>query len=485
MRRSMRADQLLVEQRPGADALGRAAADRDRRRALARGDRLARAGQGGRRPAERRRARGHRRRRAALRLARRAEARGRAGARRHRRRRGWHCLDVGQSTGGFTDVLLQRGAARVVGVDVGHGQLHAAAARRPARDRARRRQRAPPRRRRSCRVARFDLIVGDLSFISLTLVLPALVPLLRPAATCCCWSSRSSSCSRRHRQGRPGARRGARTRVVEQRLRDACAGARPARCATGSTAPIAGGDGNREFFVHAAQRRHDQEHVTMRRSDQLRVLPAQHAGRQREAARPWCSELAALRARVLQRHLRRRRLDARQDARDRARHRRRRPRGRAAPVLRRLDARRHRARSWPPTARRTSAASSRCAATCPAARRPRGEFRYASELVALHPRDAGARLAHRGRRLPRVPPAGSATPKRDLQHFADKVQGRRRFGDHAVLLQPRRLLPLRRRGARARRRRADRAGHHAVPQLRAASRSSRRATASRSRAGSR
>ncbi len=39
--------------------------------------------------------------------------------------RGRVCLDVGQSTGGFTDCLLQAGAARVVGVDVGHGQLHA------------------------------------------------------------------------------------------------------------------------------------------------------------------------------------------------------------------------------------------------------------------------------------------------------------------------------------------------------------------------
>ena len=37
---------------------------------------------------------------------------------------GWHCLDVGQSTGGFTDCLLQQGVAQVVGVDVGHGQLH-------------------------------------------------------------------------------------------------------------------------------------------------------------------------------------------------------------------------------------------------------------------------------------------------------------------------------------------------------------------------
>ena len=99
--------------------------------------------------------------------------------------RGLRCLDVGQSSGGFTDCLLQRGARQVVGVDVGQGQLH-------------------PRLRDDARVvciercnardltaealtdaggeaaaAPFDLIVGDLSFISQTLVWPALVPLLK------------------------------------------------------------------------------------------------------------------------------------------------------------------------------------------------------------------------------------------------------------------------------------------------------------------
>ncbi|MCU0813659.1 MAG: TlyA family RNA methyltransferase [Burkholderiaceae bacterium] len=97
--------------------------------------------------------------------------------------RGSTCLDVGQSTGGFTDVLLARGAALVVGVDVGHGQLH-------PRLQADERVRAfegvnarsldagvlgdamPPQG--------FDLVTGDLSFISLTLVLPALAPLVAP-----------------------------------------------------------------------------------------------------------------------------------------------------------------------------------------------------------------------------------------------------------------------------------------------------------------
>jgi len=157
------------------------------------------------------------------------------------------CLDVGQSTGGFTEVLLARGAARVVGVDVGHAQLH-------------------PRLRADARVtvleglnarhldaaalplARFDLVVADLSFISLTLVLPALAPLvardllllvkpqfeLQPADI-----------------GKGGlvTDRAAHVRV-EQRLRAACTGLGLAvRDYFDST--VAGGDGNREHFLWA------------------------------------------------------------------------------------------------------------------------------------------------------------------------------------------------------------------------------------------
>jgi 23S rRNA (cytidine1920-2'-O)/16S rRNA (cytidine1409-2'-O)-methyltransferase len=90
---------------------------------------------------------------------------------------GRHCLDVGQSTGGFTDVLLARGAASVVGVDVGHGQLHARLRDDP---RVTALEGVNARHLKPAQLPRegYGLVVADLSFISLTLVFDALLPLI-------------------------------------------------------------------------------------------------------------------------------------------------------------------------------------------------------------------------------------------------------------------------------------------------------------------
>ncbi len=94
--------------------------------------------------------------------------------------RGKRCLDAGASTGGFTDVLLRRGAAEVVAVDVGYGQL-AWALRQDERVKVHDRTNV---REISAELigGPVDLVVADLSFISLTLVLPALVACAKPGA---------------------------------------------------------------------------------------------------------------------------------------------------------------------------------------------------------------------------------------------------------------------------------------------------------------
>jgi 23S rRNA (cytidine1920-2'-O)/16S rRNA (cytidine1409-2'-O)-methyltransferase len=89
---------------------------------------------------------------------------------------GRDCLDVGASTGGFTDVLLQRGAARVIALDVGYGQLH---------ERLRRDDRVVVLERVNARQLRElpfapELVVADVSFISLKLALPPALGLARP-----------------------------------------------------------------------------------------------------------------------------------------------------------------------------------------------------------------------------------------------------------------------------------------------------------------
>jgi 23S rRNA (cytidine1920-2'-O)/16S rRNA (cytidine1409-2'-O)-methyltransferase len=96
---------------------------------------------------------------------------------------GMNCLDVGQSTGGFTDVLLQRGAARVVGIEVGHGQLHprlAADARVSCFEGLNARDVTGSAFAEQHAEGSFDFITGDLSFISLTLVIPTLRRYLAP-----------------------------------------------------------------------------------------------------------------------------------------------------------------------------------------------------------------------------------------------------------------------------------------------------------------
>jgi 23S rRNA (cytidine1920-2'-O)/16S rRNA (cytidine1409-2'-O)-methyltransferase len=90
--------------------------------------------------------------------------------------RGWVCLDVGASTGGFTDCLLQRGAARVYAVDVGYGQLDFGLrqdSRVVVMERVNARNLAPGDLPERCRLA-----VVDVSFISLAKVVPALLPLI-------------------------------------------------------------------------------------------------------------------------------------------------------------------------------------------------------------------------------------------------------------------------------------------------------------------
>ena len=83
--------------------------------------------------------------------------------------RGWRCLDLGLSTGGFADCLLQKGAAHVTGYDVGHGQLNAR-----LKNESKLKQFEGVNVRELRLSESFDLCTVDLSFISLKLVFPVL-----------------------------------------------------------------------------------------------------------------------------------------------------------------------------------------------------------------------------------------------------------------------------------------------------------------------
>ncbi|GAB3488346.1 TlyA family rRNA (cytidine-2'-O)-methyltransferase [Curvibacter fontanus] len=165
------------------------------------------------------------------------------------------CLDVGQSTGGFTDCLLQAGATRVVGLDVGQAQLHPQLREDPRvlcieKLNARDVQAVSEALEGEAPDGGFDLLVGDLSFISQTLVLPAVVPWLKGGGHLLMLVKPQFELQP-GQVGKGGiVRDAAFYPQIEQRLRDACA-ALDLAVQDWFDSPIEGGDGNREFFIHA------------------------------------------------------------------------------------------------------------------------------------------------------------------------------------------------------------------------------------------
>jgi 23S rRNA (cytidine1920-2'-O)/16S rRNA (cytidine1409-2'-O)-methyltransferase len=163
-------------------------------------------------------------------------------------------LDIGASTGGFTDVLLQRGAAHVVALDVGHGQLDW-------------KIRSDPRvdviERVNARTltiddlpagrAPFDIVTMDVSFISLRHILPVVPPLLRADGDAVALVKPQFEAGRRE-VGKGGIVRdvAVQSRVIEEIA--ATADALGLTRAGMSESPIAGMEGNREFLLHLRRR---------------------------------------------------------------------------------------------------------------------------------------------------------------------------------------------------------------------------------------
>jgi 23S rRNA (cytidine1920-2'-O)/16S rRNA (cytidine1409-2'-O)-methyltransferase len=160
---------------------------------------------------------------------------------------GADCLDVGASTGGFTDCLLQRGAARVVAVDVGHGQLHP-------------KLRGDPRvtvlertNARSLDSLPFapGVVTCDVSFISLRIVLPPVLALAAPG-----WHA-VALVKPQFEAGRAEVPKGVvRDPEVRRRVLRELAAAAPgfgAEVAGVVDSGLPGPKGNREFFLHLVQ----------------------------------------------------------------------------------------------------------------------------------------------------------------------------------------------------------------------------------------
>lgn len=160
---------------------------------------------------------------------------------------GARCLDAGASTGGFTDVLLTRGAARVEAVDVGYGQLVwrlRSDDRVGVHDKTNVRSLTP-----EAIGGEVDLVVSDLSFISLALVLPALATCVRPGGDLLPMVKPQFEVGR-ERVGQGGVVRDPELRVqaVTEVARAAAAVGLETRGCVAS--PLPGPSGNVEYFLH-------------------------------------------------------------------------------------------------------------------------------------------------------------------------------------------------------------------------------------------
>ena len=163
---------------------------------------------------------------------------------------GAHVLDVGASTGGFTDCVLQAGAADVVCVDVGRAQLHA---RLRANPRVTNLEGVNARFISETRLPRteFDLVVMDLAFISLTAVLPAVWPLLRPGGALVALVKPQFEAGRKEAdKGRGVIRDPAVQAAALARVREFALLNLPGAKLVGAIdSPLTGAEGNREFLL--------------------------------------------------------------------------------------------------------------------------------------------------------------------------------------------------------------------------------------------
>lgn len=168
--------------------------------------------------------------------------------------KGRTALDIGASTGGFTQVLLERGADHVIAVDVGHGQMH---------DSLRRDERVSNLEGLNARSVtrdhldgrKVDLVVSDVSFISLKLALPPALELADPGAPCVLLVKPQFEAGR-EAIGKGGILRDPKDGIrVANDLRDWLEGL-PGWSALGlCPSPIEGGDGNREFLLVGLKRK--------------------------------------------------------------------------------------------------------------------------------------------------------------------------------------------------------------------------------------